>query len=85
MYNLFNFLFQLENRVDNVEDVKLVDTPLDIDPRTKNKKSEEDPPAAKDVKKNDKRNEEEHGMFLPNVRLSIFIKIYIKLSSSLYL
>ena len=40
-----------------------MDTPLDIDPRTKNKKSEEDPPEAIDVKKNDKRTEKEHGMF----------------------
>lgn len=43
----------LANRVDNAEDTILVDTPLDIDPRTKNKKSEEKSSNVEAVKKND--------------------------------
>ena len=60
------YLFQIENRVDNEEDTILVDTPLDIDPRIKNKKSEKTVPAVpavKAVKKNDKPNPEQFGKF----------------------
>jgi len=43
----------IEKRVDNAEDTILVDTPLDIDPRTKNKKNEIESSKVEEVKKND--------------------------------
>ena len=57
-------LFQLQARLDNAEDTILVDTPLDIDPRTKNKKSEdksEDKVVEEVVKKNEKISPDEFG------------------------
>ena len=61
---IFAFLFQLQARLDNAEDTILVDTPLDIDPRTKNKKSEhksEDKVEEEVVKKNEKISPDEFG------------------------
>ena len=61
---IFAFLFQLQARLDNAEDTILVDTPLDIDPRTKNKKSEdksEDKEVEEVVKKNEKISPDEFG------------------------
>ena len=58
------FLFQLQARLDNAEDTILVDTPLDIDPRTKNKKSEdksEEKEVEEVVKKNEKISPDEFG------------------------
>ena len=59
-----HFLFQLAARLDNAEDTVLVDTPVDIDPRTKNKKSEnksEDKVVEDIVNKNDKISPDEFG------------------------
>ena len=61
---IFASLFQLQARLDNAEDTILVDTPLDIDPRTKNKKSEdnsEDKEVEEVVKKNEKISPDEFG------------------------
>ena len=62
--SIFTSLFQLQARLDNAEDTILVDTPLDIDPRTKNKKSEdnsEDKEVEEVVKKNEKISPDEFG------------------------
>jgi len=56
---------KLQARLDNAEDTILVDTPLDIDPRTKNKKSEdksEDKEVEEVVKKNEKISPDEFGL-----------------------
>lgn len=56
---------EITKRVDNEEDIKLVDTPLDIDPRTKNKKTEENLEKIveeKEVNKNDKKSPDEFGL-----------------------
>lgn len=56
---------EIAKRVDNEEDIKLIDTPLDIDPRTKNKKTEEsseETVAGKEVKKNNKISPDEFGL-----------------------
>lgn len=56
---------EISKRVDNEEDIKFVDTPLDIDPRTKNKKPEQNSKeivAVKEVKKNDKISPDEFGL-----------------------
>ena len=58
------FLFQLAARLDNAEDTVLVDTPLDIDPRTKNKRSEdksEDKVVDDIINKSDKISPDEFG------------------------
>ena len=64
LYNRSFFLFQLAARLDNAEDTVLVDTPVDIDPRTKNKKSEdksEDKVVEDIVNKSDKISPDEFG------------------------
>lgn len=61
---------EIAKRVDNEEDITLVDTPLDIDPRTKNKKPEENSEAivkaaiatVKAFKKNNKISPDEFGL-----------------------
>jgi len=56
---------KLAARLDNAEDTVLVDTPVDIDPRTKNKKSEdksEDKVVEDIVNKSDKISPDEFGL-----------------------
>jgi len=56
---------KLQARLDNAEDTILVDTPLDIDPRTKNKKSEdksEDKVVEEVVKKQEEISPDEFGL-----------------------
>jgi len=56
---------KLAARLDNAEDTVLVDTPLDIDPRTKNKKSEdksEDKVVDDIINKSDKISPDEFGL-----------------------
>ena len=65
--NSYIFTFQLQARLDNAEDTILVDTPLDIDPRTKNKKSEdksEDKVVEEVVKKQEEISPDEFGKIL---------------------
>lgn len=56
---------KIASRLDNAEDIELIDTPLDIDPRTKNKNSKIDTEEKLEVaesKKNDKISPDEFGL-----------------------